>query len=172
MADGFIKVVRRISFYAGLVGMIVLLIGMVLTTFDVIGRKVFNLPIPGAVELGKMVLAIFVLLGLAYTQQLKGHVSIDILTPHMSLRTQHILNIITTLLSLFIFAFLIWQGWIETVLTMKSNTVSDVLRIPIFLFKSLVSVGVFLLCLELICGMIIAIEGLVRGKKTSKEVVA
>ncbi len=172
MASGFIKVVQRISLYAGLVGMTVLLIGMVLTTGDVIGRKVFSMPIPGAYELSTMILAVFMLLGLAYTQQVKGHVSINIFTPRMPLRVQHIVQIFTILLTLSVFAFLIYQGYFECVSAMETNTVSSVLRIPAYPFKALVPIGVFLLCLELICVLILAVEGLINNKKTGKEVTA
>ena len=53
---------------------------MLITTGDVIGRGFFNKPIAGTFELSEYMLAIIILLGAAYTQQVKGHVAVDFLT--------------------------------------------------------------------------------------------
>ena len=60
---------------------------------------------------------------------------------------QLILNIITTLLSLFISCILAWQGWVVGI---EERTVSDMLRVPQYPFRLLVAVAAFLLCLELL----------------------
>ncbi len=53
---------------------------MLITTGDVITRSFFNKPIPGTLELSEYMLSIIILLGAAYTQQVKGHVGVDFLT--------------------------------------------------------------------------------------------
>jgi TRAP-type C4-dicarboxylate transport system permease small subunit len=120
---------------------------MLLTTSDVVGRKFFAKTIPGAFELSEYILAIFILLGAAYTQQVKGHVGVDFITSRLSPRVRAVCQIITILLSLFIIAILIWQGWVEGI---RERTVSDMLRIPQYPFRLLVAIGGFLLWLELL----------------------
>ena len=56
-------------------------------------------------------------------------------------------EIVTTLLSLFIIAIVVWQGWVEGI---GERAVSDQLRIPQYPFRVLVAVGGFLLWLELL----------------------
>jgi TRAP-type C4-dicarboxylate transport system permease small subunit len=110
-------------------------------------RGFFNKPIPGTFELSQYILAIFILLGAAYTQQVKGHVGVDFVTSRLSPRLRAICEIFTTLLSLLIIAIVVWQGWVEGI---TEKAVSDQLRIPQYPFRVLVAVGGFLLWLELL----------------------
>jgi TRAP-type C4-dicarboxylate transport system permease small subunit len=132
---------------------------MLLTTSDVVGRKFFSKTIPGAFELSEYILAIFILLGAAYTQQVKGHVGVDFITSRLTPRVRAVCQIITLLLSLFIITILIWQGWIEGI---RERTVSDMLRIPQYPFRLLVAIGGFLLWLELLIDLFSVIGKLKR----------
>jgi TRAP-type C4-dicarboxylate transport system permease small subunit len=120
---------------------------MLITAADVLTRDLFNYPIPGTVELSQYLLAVFILLGLAHTQQVKAHVGVSIITSRLRYPAQCILTIITTLISLFIFSILAWQGWVVGI---NERTVSDMLRIPQYPFRLLVAVAAFLVCLELL----------------------
>jgi TRAP-type C4-dicarboxylate transport system permease small subunit len=133
---------------------------MLLTSADVIGRAAWARPIPGIVELSSYMLDVFILLGLAYTQQVKGHVRVSMLTSHLPQRAQLFLEIVVTLLSLFIMLLLAWQGW---VVGMEETAVSDMLRIPQRPFKLLVGVAALLLCLELLVDLTSAIAAVTRS---------
>jgi TRAP-type C4-dicarboxylate transport system permease small subunit len=151
--------IRRINYYVCGVGMCLLLPLMLLTTGDVVGRKFFSKTIPGSFELSEYILAIFILLGAAYTQQVKGHVGVDFVTSKLSPRARSLCSILTLALSLFIVSILIWQGWTEGV---RERTVSDMLRIPQYPFRLLVAVGGFLLWLELLLDLFDSIGQLKR----------
>jgi TRAP-type C4-dicarboxylate transport system permease small subunit len=125
-------------------------------------RGFFNKPIPGSFELSQYILAIFILLGAAYTQQVKGHVGVDFVTSRLSPRLRVACEIITTLLSLFIIAIVVWQGWVEGT---TEKGVSDQLRIPQYPFRVLVSVGGFLLWLELLIDLFDAFGKLRRNEQ-------
>lgn len=145
------KVIQRLNYYISVVGMSLLVPLMLLTTGDVIGRKFFSKTIPGTFEISEYILAAFILLGAAYTQQVKGHVGVDFLTSRLSPRVQALCQIVTTALCLFIIAIVIWQGFLEGI---RERTVSDLLRIPQSPFRLLVAVGGFLLWLELLIDLI------------------
>lgn len=152
------QLIQRVNFYVCVVGMCLLLPLMLLTTGDVVGRKFLSKTIPGSFELSEYILAVFILLGAAYTQQVKGHVGVDFITARLSPRRRTFCQIITTFLSLFIIAILIWQGWQEGI---RERTVSDMLRIPQYPFRLLVAIGGFLLWLELLLDL----AGLIRKLK-------
>jgi TRAP-type C4-dicarboxylate transport system permease small subunit len=141
------KGIRRINYVVCAVGMATIIPLMLLTFADVMLRGFFNKPIPGTFEISQYMLAVFILLGAAYTQQVKGHVGVDFVTSRLSPRLRAICEIVTTLLSLFIIAIVIWQGWVEGI---TEKAVSDQLRIPQYPFRVLVAVGGFLLWLELL----------------------
>jgi TRAP-type C4-dicarboxylate transport system permease small subunit len=141
------KSIRKMNRFICGVGAVFLLPLMLLTTGEVIGRNLFNRPLGGTVELSEYLLAVFILLGVAYTQQVKGHMGVSLFVSRLPLRGQMFLNIVSTLLGLFIFAILAWQGLI---VGMEEKTVSDMLRVPQVPFRLLVAVAAFLTCLELL----------------------
>ncbi|MBM4305703.1 MAG: TRAP transporter small permease [Deltaproteobacteria bacterium] len=151
--------IRRINYYVCGAGMCLLIPLMLLTAGDVVGRKLFSKTIPGSFELSEYILAVFILLGAAYTQQVKGHVGVDFLTARLSPRVQTLCNILTLSLSLFIISIVIWQGWIEGI---RERTVSDMLRIPQSPFRLLVAIGGFLLWLELLLDLVDSVGKLKR----------
>ncbi len=154
------KTIQRINYYVCGFGVCLLLPMMVLTTSDVIGRKFFATTIPGTFELSEYLLAVVILLGAAFTQQVKGHVGVTFLTSKLSRRLQTFSQIFTLCLSCFIIVILIWQGWIEGI---RERTVSDMLRIPQYPFRLLVPIGGFFLLLELLIDLIDSIAKL-KGK--------
>lgn len=153
------QVIHRLNFYVAVIGMSFIIPLMLLTTGDIIGRKFFSKTIPGTFEISEYILAIFILLGAAYTQQVKGHVGVDFLTSRLSPRARIVCEMITTLLSMFIIGIVLWQGWAEGIM---ERAVSDQLRIPQYPFRLLVAVGGFLLWLELLIDLFNSIGKLKR----------
>jgi len=156
------KLIQRFNLYVCMAGMFLLLPLMLLTTGDVLGRKFLSKTIPGTFELSEYMLAVFILLGAAYTQQVKGHVGVDFIVNRLSPRIRILCKIITTFLSLFIIAILVWQGWVEGI---RERTVSDMLRIPQSPFRLLVAIGGFLLWLELMIDLFDFIKKFKRGEE-------
>ena len=153
------KGIQRCNFYLCSVGMFLLIPMMLLTTGDVIGRAAWARPIPGAVEVSSYLLAVFILLGVAYTHQVKGHVRVSMLVSRLPERARLVLDVITTLLSLLIISILAWQGWIVGI---EERAVSDMLRIPQFPFRLLVSVAGLFLCLELLIDLSASVSKLAK----------
>ena len=155
--------IQRFNLWMCYAGMVLIIPLMLLTTADVIGRALFSRPFPGSVELSSYILDVFILMGVAYTQQVKGHVQVTMLTSRLPVRGQNLLEAFTTLLSLAIIGLLAWQGW---VVGMEETAVSDMLRIPQGPFKLLVGVACFFLCLELVIDLCAALSAL-TAKRSS-----
>ncbi|MFO7460738.1 MAG: TRAP transporter small permease [Desulfatiglandales bacterium] len=151
--------IQRLTLYVSYLGMVLLIPMMLLTTTDVMGRALWSRPIYGTVELSSYMLAIFILLGIAYTHQVKGHVRVTMLTSRLPRRANLALDLVTILLSMFIIGLIAWQGW---VVGMEERAVSDMLRVPQRPFKLLVSVAAFLLWLELCIDLFATIKQLSR----------
>ncbi len=158
------KGIQNIAVFLSYVGMFFLIPMMLLTTGDVLGRALWSRPIPGAMELSSYILSIFILLGVAYTHQVKGQVRVTMLVSRLPPRIAALLEILTTLISLFIISILAWQGWVEG---MGEKSVSDMWRIPQLPFRLLVSVAGFFLALELILDLLDLFKKL--GEKTKRE---
>jgi len=145
--DALREKLQKINRWIAGVGACVLIPLMLITAADVVARDVFNHPIPGVIELSQYLLAVSILLGLAYTHQVKGHVGVSILISRLSARAQIMMNLFGTLVGLFLFVLLAWQG---LVIGLEEKTVSDMLRVPQYPFRLLVAVAAFLTFLELL----------------------
>lgn len=153
------SLIERIIRFVATVGMVFVLPLMIITAGDVVGRGFFNKPIAGTFELSEYMLAVIILLGAAYTQQVKGHVAVDFLTSRFGSRTQALCQMLVLFLSLFIVTILVWQGF---KLGAEETGVTDQLRVPKAPFKMLVGVGGGLLWLQLLFDFIDAVAKVVR----------
>lgn len=153
------SVVEKVVRFVATVGMVFVLPLMLITAGDVVGRGFFDKPIAGTFELSEYMLAVIILLGTAYTQQVKGHVAVDFLTSRFSSKTQAFCQMLVLFLSLFIVTILVWQGF---KLGFEETGVTDQLRVPKAPFKMLVGIGGGLLWLQLFFDFIDSITKVAR----------
>lgn len=158
--EKFSDLVHRLSRVSCSLGMVFALPLMALTTLDVVGRSFFGKPIPGTLELSEYMLACIILLGAAYTQQVKGHVAVDFVTSRFSPRNRALLECLTLILAMLIVSLLAWQGFS---MGMEETAVSDQLRVPKAPFRILLGVGCTLLWLELLVACVGAWQKVLKG---------
>ena len=130
------------------VGAFFLLIMMLLTTVDVMGRYLFNHPILGVFELTKFMMVFIVFWSLAYTELKKGHVRVDIFTSRLSQKWQKYINIFNYLLSFIIWGLIAWKSAERGFELIANKECSGTLQIPIYPFLFVVLIGSVILCLE------------------------
>src|SRR3546814_14277081 len=68
------RFMARIEDAFNLVAALVIFIMMFFMVAEVVGRKVFNAPIPGAIDWIEVSMAAFAFMGAAYCQRLGGHI--------------------------------------------------------------------------------------------------
>jgi TRAP-type C4-dicarboxylate transport system permease small subunit len=135
---------------------------MLLTCLDVVCRRFFNAPIFGAVEIVGFMATLVTAFALAYTHREKGHIGVDLVMQRLSGRTQRLVDVVTTFLSLALFVLLAWQ-MVEYAGTMQaSGEVSISLQLPEYLVIYAVSAGVIILVLVLLHEFIELLKGKAR----------
>lgn len=149
--DGTKKLIQGTNRKVNSIGMYLLIPMMILTTTDVMARAVWARPITGSIELSENMLAVIILLGLGYTEQEKNNVKVGFIVHRLPVRCQAGIEIITSLLSIFIVSVVVWQGCI---IALEDTTVSYMLRIPEAPFRLLVCGGGVLLGLELLINLV------------------
>jgi len=137
--------VQKITRLLGYIGMFFIIPMMLLTSADATGRYLISRPVRGAFEINSLVLSVFVLLGLAYAQQMKDHVHVTLLLERLPEKLSSAISIFTTLLCMFIVAIMCWQG---IIVGFECSSLTDMLRIPQLPFRLLVSLGGLFLFLE------------------------
>ncbi len=135
------KMVNLVTRWLNWVAAAALIVVMFIVCANVIGRSFWETPVKGTVDIVSLLGAIVVGWAIAYTQVLKGHIRIDLLVERLPLRIQYIVDSVIDLIGLALFALISWQ----TILFAKANfevgELSEVLKLPITPFASVVAVG-------------------------------
>jgi TRAP-type C4-dicarboxylate transport system permease small subunit len=160
--EGLAKGIRKTSLLLCWIGMVFVIPLMLLTTVDVISRAVWSKPIPGTFELSEYLLAIIILLGAAYTQQVKGHVGVDFVTNRFGPKLKAVCEILSNLGCMLILVLLAWQGYARA---MEETTVSDMLRIPQAPFRMFVAVAGVTLFAEFFVDMVQSLRALRKDRQ-------
>ena len=134
VANGVNKVVRPLSRAANYGGSVFLFLLMLLVVVHVIGRYLFKLPIPGAVQFIQFSMVFVVFLGLGYCAVQQGNVSVDLLVARLPRRARAIIDAITCFLSIGIVSLITWQGVIQGMNLWRSGAVSGTPQVPYFPF--------------------------------------
>ncbi|WP_417767888.1 TRAP transporter small permease [Stappia sp.] len=92
-----------------LVAAVLLLVMMTVTFIDVIGRYLFNAPLPGAFELTEVLLALVVFVGLPIVTARREHVTVDLLTGRLPGGLRAALAWLATLATGLVLALLAWR---------------------------------------------------------------
>ena len=149
---------RRIS--AVLLSMMILLIGA-----DVFGRYVLNHSIKGTVDIIEGTLVFIVFFTMAEVAAKKEHIKVDLVTSHLSVGTQMVLDCFTSFASLIIMILITWQlgmrGW---ALIIRPTLYTLNLEMPLGPFYLVACLGGLLLCLELAVSFSTSMAQVLRGK--------
>lgn len=162
------NIVDKISY----AGMAVIFILMLITTIDVILRKVSTLSIMGSYELTEMGMLIIVFLGIAAFQVKKGHVRVDMFINKFPGRSKLIVDTIVQLIECVAGGFLIY-GNLEKMLSNGARGITtSTLLIPTWPFCAIMMIGSILFTVMMILDLIITIIDMAKYRKPTAEEVA
>ena len=115
-----VRVIDSVSEWTGKVARWFALVLVLVVSYGVITRFVFNAPELWPYEVAIMLGAAIWVLGLSYVHRYDGHVRVDVIYAHLSPRTKGIIDVVGSLLSFFPILILIvyvsanwaWDAWI------------------------------------------------------------
>jgi len=140
--------VEKVS--SGVSGAVITFI-MLLTTVDVFLRYVFNSPLPGAYTLCEMMMLGAVYPAVAYVQQQKGHVRVDVLIDRLKGSPRISFELGTLLLALVAFGAMCWQsGLLAWGAWVSGDYDMGEVHYPFWPAKMVMTIGLGLLCLRFI----------------------
>jgi TRAP-type C4-dicarboxylate transport system permease small subunit len=140
-----------------------LFVMLLLSTADVLGRYFFNSPLSGSQEISEILLPGVVLLGWAYAQRLKVHVSVDLLFNRFQPRAKAIVALLATCLALAISILIVWQGMLLSISYFNMGRLIRNINVPIFIPRLLVPLGGFSLFLVLIVDVYDYVKEIKKG---------
>ena len=141
---------------------VTLVVMMVLTTSDVIGRYIFNRPIMGATEYTEYLMLGLGFWGLAWCAINGKHIMVTLLTSRLPQKTQEIVNSFNYFVLMVLSLILGYQSYKEASSIHQLGTTSDVTKIPEFYFYYVIAIGFILLSLAIITLLIESLLKLVK----------
>ncbi len=137
----------------GYLAAIVLFLMMALTFIAVLGRYLFNTPIPGAFEITEMMMATLIFAGLPIVTANQEHIVIDLFDAFVPRRLRAPRDGFISLASGTMMGFLTWRMSIKAYDTVSFNDITAVLNIPMwpmtyFMFAMSAATTVVLLMLS------------------------
>jgi C4-dicarboxylate transporter, DctQ subunit len=123
---------------------------MIIGVAQVLGRKLFNFPIHGYIDMVEIMMSFLVFMGLAYTERLGGHIRMEIFVTLMPKRMLWMFELLSVIIALFVVAVLTyytgthaWRSWSSGDSTMDA-------QIVLWPSKLIVSASLALLFLRLL----------------------
>jgi len=158
-----VKIINSLSQALNVLAIGVLVVMMLLTVADVGMRYVLRHPIVGSVELTEFMMVFVVFLGLAWCAVRGRHVKVDLFLSRFSPRVQAIVDSITYIGSLGIFVIIAWRSLLESFSVWQMHLVSTILKVPMFPFYWVLTLGCAVLCLVMITNIIQYVAKAVKG---------
>lgn len=137
---------------------------MLLTFFDVTGRKFFASPIYGAYEITEFMMGVLIFSALPLVTARENHVTIDVFDHFIAPDIGRWQRVIVNLISTVVLTFLGWRLWILSASHLRTNEVTMTLHIPHGPFSR--AFAVLALIAALAC-LVVTIEHLRRARGRS-----
>lgn len=134
---------------------LVMLIIMALVFANIIGRSVFNWPIPGAIELVGLLMIMHVFFPLAKTQETKRHIAVTFVVDRLPIKLKWRAQFIVLVLSFAIFVILAWRLGIEARQSIAAREfIAGSIDLPWYPSRIVAALGSLFMCCELVLELI------------------
>lgn len=130
----FEKFNRRVSMGIEWVGLAALLLMMLVTTLDVIGSKLFLLPVFGAFDIMMLAQLVAMTFAAGATLIVGLHITVEFFVPLLPPRIQAVVDCIVFLLGFILFALIVWRLCLYSYDLQINGEVSLTARIPFYPF--------------------------------------
>jgi TRAP-type C4-dicarboxylate transport system permease small subunit len=116
---------------------------------DVVGRFIFNQPIPGTTELVKTAILPIVFLGVTYTLRKDGHIRTTVLIRRLPVRVATVFTAIGSVLGIVLFALMAYYGWEEALKSWAVREFEGIqLRVPTYPSRFVMVLGCVLMTIQ------------------------
>ncbi len=142
--DRFISILTGVA-----VGLLVPM--MFLVTGDVIGRYIFNSPIPAVFEINSHFLMVMVVFfPLAYVHHKKEHVFVSLFTDRLPSGGKAFLEGASAIMGLIVYGLIGWFGLQKAIMSTRLlESIPGIVDVPVWLSKWIIPIGCLAFCMEL-----------------------
>ena len=155
----------RLALWLLLLGAVGMIAAMLIGVADVGGTEFLGRPVLGTLEFTESTMVLVVFGALAYAQQRRSHIRVELLYNHVGPRGKSFMEAVTHIIAFIFFALAGWMGYVELLYSLEimESTMGSV-RFPLYPARFLMVLGVSLLILQLVVDIVQDIGRLWRGE--------
>ena len=150
MLDKFERFNRRLSDWFEWIGFAALLLIMVITCVDVVGAKVFKMPVLGSIDIVMLCQIVAISFAASMTLIAGRHIKVEFFLSLLPRRVQAVFNGIIPLLGLGLFIVIMWRLYVLGYSFQTSGEHSMTIYIPYYPFAYGVAFACIPVCLVLL----------------------
>ncbi len=123
---------------------------MFLGVGQIVGRRLFNMPIFGYIDMVEIAMGAFAFLAIAYCERLGGHVRMELLVGNLRGRLLWLFEVVSVLVALFVVGVLVYYGYTHALRAYEFGDSTIDAQYPMWPSKALVPLAFGLLWLRLV----------------------
>ncbi|HTO50579.1 MAG TPA: TRAP transporter small permease [Burkholderiales bacterium] len=157
--------VQRVAVGMVLLGSVGMMVSMLICVADVVGTSFLEWPVPGTLEITESTMVLIVFGALAYTQEKRSHIRVELLHGYMSPRMKSFMDALTHALAFVFFVLLGWQSIGELTYSWEiRESTMGAIRFPLYPARFLLTAGTALLIAQLALDVITDVGRMWRGE--------
>ena len=165
------RIFDRIVFYASVLGAVTLVSVMLTMMTDVFGRWM-KMPVYGIYELNALLIGMTVYLSIPYTQAMKKHITVSIITSRLTARGKAVFNLVFLLLSFALFGHLsVVYGQLAYKSFITNEKTTGIIDFPLYPLKTVMFLGIAMLSIQLALDVIRAVL-FIHSNRSPKPAIA
>jgi TRAP-type C4-dicarboxylate transport system permease small subunit len=154
---------QRFSYLVEWIGFCGLLMMMFITCIDVMGAKIFRLPVPGAIDFVMLSQLFAVSCAVAATLILGRHVEVEFFVPLLPKAVRGIVDCLIQLLGLLLFVLICWRLIVYGHMLQTAHEVTSTIRMPLYPFAYAMVLAFILVCLVYLQRFIVSLLRLIKN---------
>ena len=146
--ERFLRVIDVINTWVGRIVAHLLILLMLVMTYEVFMRYLFTSPSLWAMEMNQCISVVLVALGGGYALLNKMHINADVLYSRIGERARAIFDLVTAPLFFLFIIVLVWQSWNVAKESWELREYSQIAGIPIYPVRMIIVVGALLILFQ------------------------
>ena len=146
--ERFLRVIDVINTWVGRTVAHLLILLMLVMTYEVVMRYLFTSPSLWAMEMNQCISVVLVALGGGYALLNGKHINADVLYSRLGERTRAIIDLVTAPLFFLFIIVLVWQTWDVAVESWEMKEYTQMAGIPIYPVRMIIVVGGLLILFQ------------------------
>jgi TRAP-type C4-dicarboxylate transport system permease small subunit len=137
---------------------------MALVAFDIVMRRVLQIPFLGGYEMTELAMAVIVALGLPYCAWVGGHIAVDLFGKFLDRPGLRWLDVVVHLVGAALFAVVAWRTCIHALGSYRWGDATNMMAIPKYPFQLVTALSAALFAVVLLGHAIRSARRLGRGR--------